>query len=125
MASIELNADTPSEAIVKAGTASTIAKDARGRSIHIRKLSVVDRMKMYEALGSDLVDNEKYFGTAVLAFLVTDIDDDPIVKPTSKKQLEILLGTLDDDGLDAIASKVSEIYPTADGTPFKDTVKNA
>lgn len=127
MVDINLNAETPTQDVVNAANASVTVTDARGRVIGLRKLSPLDRMRLFRVVGSEGVKNEFYFGYATLAYHVTSIDGEAVVRPTNEMQLEALVQRLDDDGLAAIAKGVSDNFSPSQKTAddAKDELKNA
>ncbi|MFO0906775.1 MAG: hypothetical protein U0835_00145 [Isosphaeraceae bacterium] len=95
--------ETPSQAIVRAANQVETLQDARGRTIGVKKMGPLDRLKLFEVIGPENSKNEQYVGYAALAFLVASIDGDAVARPSSKLQLEALVQRLDDDGMDAVA----------------------
>ena len=43
--------------------------DAQGRLLGLRRLSVLDRLRLYEAAGAELSRNDRWLGLAVLVLL--------------------------------------------------------
>jgi hypothetical protein len=107
---ITINEDSPSQAMVNDANKAFSAKDARGRTIAVKKLKPWDRLKMLEVIGAGQSDNAMYVGYASLVFYVVKIDDEAIARPTSKLQVEALMQRLDDDGLDTVGSLVEEHF---------------
>ena len=122
MTNVTIHADTPSETIVKAANQPTARIDAAGRSIGIRKMQALDRLKMFEVVGADNARNEPYLGYAALAFHVSSIDGEPVGRPTNKIQLEALVQRLGDDGLNAVGDAVQEMI--APKEEDAETIKN-
>ena len=117
--------DTPSQSIVKAANVATTVTDTRGRSITVKKMGPLDRLKLFEVIGADNSRNEQYVGYAALAFLVTAIDGEPVARPNSKLALEALVQRLDDDGMDAVAMHLAEqIAAREDAGDGMDALKN-
>jgi hypothetical protein len=83
--------------------ASYVVSDDRGRQICFRRVSALDRLRLFKALGRDLAQNAPYLGMALLAVSVTAIDDVPVPPPVNEAQIETLVQRLGDDGLGAIA----------------------
>ncbi|MDA8231701.1 MAG: hypothetical protein M0006_10215 [Magnetospirillum sp.] len=114
----------PSETIIQAANAVATVTDATGRSISIKRMNALDRLRMFEAVGSENVKNEAYLGYATLAFHVASIDGDSILKPANKLQLEGLIQRLGDDGLSAVALGIGEHFTAGTSGDFKDAVGN-
>lgn len=107
-------ADTPSESIIREASRAFAVEDARGRKIGIKKLTALDRMKLFEACGPENSKNEAYLGYASLVFHVASIDGEAVARPSNKLQLEALTQRLDDDGIDAVARGVQEHFVPSD-----------
>lgn len=96
-------ADTPSSRIVAAANATADVITAEGRVLKVRKLGALDRARLFKAIGSANATNAPYFGYAILAASVTQVDDVPLPFPTKDSQIEAAIDRLGDDGLDAVA----------------------
>jgi hypothetical protein len=118
--------ETPTEAVVKAANETVTVIDARGRKIEIRKMRTLDRMRLFEVVGSDNAKNEQYFGYAALAWSVVSIDGEPIGRLTTKMQIEAVVQRLDDDGFLAVATGMSNhfLVPGESADEAKELVKN-
>ena len=126
MVEINLNAPTPSQAIINAASATVVVTDAKGRAITLTRLKPLDRMRLFEAVGAENVHNDAYFGYASLAYHVTAIDGVPAIQPRNNLQLEALVQLLDDDGLAAIAAGIAEHFVTEkkSDSEVKEALKN-
>lgn len=102
--------ETPSQAIVRSANEVVTVTDANGRSIGIKRLGPVERMRMFKVIGGEQAKNDAYLGIAALAFLVRSIDGDTINQPTSELQLEGLVQRLGDDGLNAVGQGVVDHF---------------
>lgn len=100
--------DSPASQIVAASMAPIVVCDSRGRQLCLRRVSALDRLRLFKALGPELAQNEPYLGIALLAVAVTSIDDVPVPPAVSEGQLEALVQRLGDDGLCAIAGALIE-----------------
>jgi hypothetical protein len=75
--------------------------DNKGRSIKVKKLSALDRVRLFKAAGATHSENrmlQSYYSTAAS---VTDLDGMPVVFPISEMQLDALVARLDEHGLEA------------------------
>lgn len=115
---------TPSQAIV--AKKSVKVNDARGRTIEVRKLNMLDRMQLLELVGAANAANEQYMGYAGLVYSVLSIDGNLTGRPASKLALETIVKELDDDGFEAVAKAISENFlpKSQTETEAKDAVKN-
>jgi hypothetical protein len=85
-------------------TANTIlVTDSLGRTITIKKLSALDRMRIFEIVGPELSDNNQYLAYAMVAACVTAIDATAEATPRNKLAIESRIQQLGDEGIDAVA----------------------
>jgi len=108
--------ETPSQSIVKAANKLSTITDSNGRSIGIKKMNPLDRLKLFEVIGAENSKNEQYVGYAALAFLVSSIDGEAVPRPANKIQLEALVQRLDDEGMDAIGAHLQAQAEAAEAT---------
>jgi hypothetical protein len=122
----EARAETPTETVVKVANTTVTVKTADGRDITIKKVSTLDRMRLFELVGPENVKNEAYFGYAMLAYHVTAIDGEPVAKPGTKLQLEALVQRLDDAGMNAVGQAVLDNFLNSIQSPddAREAVKN-
>ncbi|MFG1388808.1 hypothetical protein [Xanthobacter versatilis] len=106
---------TKEAAPVDAAPTRATFTDKLGRSITIKKMGALDRMKLFEAVGSERSQNEMYFGYASLAASVVDIDGEAIMRPANHLQIEALVQRLGDEGLEAIATQYAAKWGAAAG----------
>ena len=85
--------------------------DTRGRLLSLRRLSVLDRLRLYEAAGAELSRNDRWLGLAVLAASVAAIDGVPVPMPASKAGIEAAVQRLDEEGLAAVAAGLTPEQP--------------
>lgn len=118
--------ETPSQSIVKAANKAVTVTDTKGRSLGVRKMPLLDRMRMFEAIGPENSKNEAYVGYAALACSVVSIDGEEVSRPTSKIQLEALLQRLGDEGINAVADHFESEAKAAvaDAEAAKAALKN-
>jgi hypothetical protein len=84
-----------------------IVTDKAGRRIMIRKVGVLETLRLYKALGPELSDNGAYVGVALIAVAAAAIDELPVPFPASEVALEALLDLLGDDGMAALIGAVT------------------
>ena len=109
--------------MVLAAEKSIEVVDADGRRIHIKRLSALDKLRLFKAVGPSLAQNEPYLGLAVLASSVTSIDGVPMPPPVNETHIEGMVSRLGDAGLAAVASGLSEIANSGERTS-KDLAGN-
>ncbi len=93
----------PSEAILATAGTAPVVTDAEGRRIALRRLSALDKLRLFKAAGPVLAQNQPWLGMAVLACSVTAIDDVPVPVPATEQQIESMVARLGDAGINAIA----------------------
>ena len=124
MATLTVNpatTETPSSAIIAAANKPVTTVDARGRSIVVKKLVPLARMRLFAIAGPELAKNEQWLGYAALAASVVSIDGDP-VSCNTLREVEFTVQALDDDGLTAVATAVAQNFSPA---PADDAVASA
>lgn len=89
-------------------TANTTITDARSRQLTLRRLTVLDRLRLFKAAGPVLAENHPWFGMAILASSVAAIDGVPVPLPSNEAQIEAAVSRLGDDGLAAVAETVED-----------------
>jgi hypothetical protein len=96
--------------------------DTRGRILKVRRLSALDKVRLFKATGSTLSENRvvgSYYATAAACI---SIDDMPVAFPTSEMQLDALVGRLDEDGLESV---LVALIALAAGADTSDAAKNS
>jgi len=94
---------TPSVTIVAGASDQFSITDKLGRKLALRRLTALDKLRLFKAAGPDLAQNEAWLGMAMLATSVTAIDETPIPAVTNEQQVEAVVGRLGDVGISAIA----------------------
>lgn len=105
---------TPSEGLLEAASAAREVRDAEGRVLALRRLSALDKLRLFEAAGPELSRNDRWLGMAVLACSVTAIDDVPWPMPASKQGVEAMVQRLGDAGIAAVSEALA---PEAEADP--------
>ncbi len=103
--------DTPSARLIAAAQAADEVTDARGRRLSLRRLTALDKLRLFEAAGPALAANDRWLGMAVLACSVTAIDDIPVPAPASKAMIEAMVQRLGDDGIAAVSAHLAPDRP--------------
>lgn len=99
--------DTPSARLIAAAQAAPDATDDAGRRLGLRRLSALDKLRLYKAAGPALAQNVPWMGVALLAASVTAIDDIPVPMPATEAQIEALVARLGEHGLAAVADALA------------------
>ncbi|MHB1303032.1 MAG: hypothetical protein ACYCZB_06100 [Acidiphilium sp.] len=88
-------------------------QDQRGRMLALRPLTMLDRLRLFKALGAELAMNDAYLGVAALAASVTAIDGVPLPFPATEATVENAVERLGEDGIEAAALALEPADPTA------------
>ena len=105
---------TPSETIVASSVAVQAVTDGHGRRLSLRRMTVLDKLRLFKAAGPVLSHNSPWLGVALIACSVTAIDDIPVPVPATEQQIEALVARLGDFGIAAAATALS---PAAESAP--------
>ncbi len=95
---------TPSASVVTAAQVAPDVTDRDGRRLELRRLTALDKLRLYKAAGPVLTQNAAWMGVAVLAASVAAIDGVPVPAPASEAQIEVLVGRLGETGLAAVST---------------------
>jgi hypothetical protein len=75
-------------------------RDSKGRTLTVKRLSVVEKMRLAKALGEHS-GNDSYSNFAVVGAAVREFDGSPVPFPMTNLQLEAIVQRLDDAGMEA------------------------
>jgi hypothetical protein len=84
--------------------------DATGRRIGYRKLSALEKMRVLKYVGAAASENRPYVGMAILAASVREINSEIEPFPQSERQIEAIIGQLDDVGVEAVAELMQTLH---------------
>lgn len=90
---------------------NALVVDSRGRSIKIKKLSALDRMNLFKAVGAEESENRLFMSYANAAAAVTELDGARVSFPMNQIQLSALVARLDEDGLEAVVNGLVALNP--------------
>jgi hypothetical protein len=105
---------TPSARLMAAAEAATEAVDRSGRRLALRRLTALDKLRLFKAAGPVLAQNQPWLGMALLACSVTAIDEVPVPPPVNEAQIEALVRMLGDHGIAAAAGALDPVTPGVD-----------
>jgi hypothetical protein len=103
---------TPTERMVAALSQPSEIRDELGRILMVRRLTALDRLRLFKALGAALAENPPYLGMAVIAASVTEIDGVPVPPPVTEFQVEGLVQRLGDAGMEAVVALLERDSPS-------------
>jgi hypothetical protein len=123
MTSVSLNAEaapvtTPALAQRSAVTViderHATVKDSAGRTIKVKRLSALDRVRLFRAMGATDSENRMLQSYAATAAAVTEIDGAAVIFPMSSLQLDATIARLDEHGLSAAIEGLLALAPKDD-----------
>lgn len=80
----------------------SVVTDVNGRKIQLRKIGVLQTLRLYKALGPELAVNAAYVDLALTGLKASAIDDIPIPFPVNEAGVEGVLERLGEAGVEAI-----------------------
>jgi len=80
--------------------------DKSGRTLSLRRVGVLETLRLYKALGPELSVNEAYMGLAVIAGSVAVLDGVPMPFPNGEAAIETCLERLGEEGTTAVAAAI-------------------
>lgn len=81
-------------------------QDKNGRVIDLRRLGVVEQLRLFKVLGPELSENRAYVGLARVAAAVAAVDGIPVPFPAGEAGIEAVLDRLDEDGVAVVAAAI-------------------
>lgn len=99
---------TPSTSIMTAAATLETVTDDDGRRLTIRRLTALDRLRLFKAAGPILAQNQPWLGMALIASSVHAIDDVPVPTPANELQIEAMVARLGDSGISAVAESLQQ-----------------
>ena len=103
-------ASNPQPVVAENGKTATVV-DELGRTITVRKLGPLDRMRLFRVVGAEASENGQYMGLAALAACVTAIDGVQKSFPLNQIQLDSMVQSLEDEGFNAIVRAMLAMNP--------------
>ena len=113
----------PSDEVVEHAVKAIKVTDSKGRQITLQKPGVLAQYRLIEMLG-DSARNQVYVGMVLPLMYVQAIDGEPTAKFSTKRELEAMIQTLDEEGISAVALGVQANFGTPDPEADKDQLKN-
>jgi hypothetical protein len=98
---------SPTAAIVSAATVAPTVTDALGRRLTLRRMTSLDKLRLFKAAGPTLAQNQPWLGMALLACSVVEIDSVPVPSPANEQQIESMVARLGDLGIAAVAEALN------------------
>jgi hypothetical protein len=100
-----------------------MVKDSAGRLLKVKRLSALDRVRLFRAMGATDSENRMLGSYANTAAAVTEIDGSHVAFPQSSISLDALIQRLDEHGLEAVVLALLALTPKGDGGT-QDAIKN-
>lgn len=123
MAKVSINKPAPEAETRPANPNQVIVTDATGRKLTVKRVTVLDRMKLIRIVGPEVATNGLYMSHAALAFSVVAVDDEPRAQPSSILALEGFVQLLGDEGMEA-AARAHEQHFNIIGSDTVEDAKN-
>jgi hypothetical protein len=82
-------------------------RDGAGRLIELRRLGVVEQLRLFKLLGPELSENRAYVGLARVAAAVAVVEGVPVPFPGGEAGIEAVLERLGEDGVEAVAAALA------------------
>jgi hypothetical protein len=79
-------------------------QDKAGRLIELRRLGVVEQLRLFKVLGPELSENRAYVGLARVAAAVAAVEGVPVPFPVGEAGIEAVLDRLGEEGVQAVAA---------------------
>jgi hypothetical protein len=100
--------NTPTNFVVSAACQTLQVRDQLGRTLTVRRINALDRLRLLKLAGPDLSQNDAWLNMAALALSVTEINGTPRATPVNERHIEAAISELGDAGLQAAAEALSE-----------------
>lgn len=95
-------AASPSADLIRQALKEEVITDEKGRKILMRKPGVLAQFRIIEAVGPDTAANQTYMQMVNPLIWVGAIDGEPVHLPANKREVEVLIQRLDEEGLGAV-----------------------
>ena len=82
-------------------------QDKKGRSIELRRLGVIEQLRLFKILGAELSENRAYVGLARVAAAVAAVEGVPVPFPVCEAGIEATLERLGEEGVEAVAAAIA------------------
>lgn len=82
-------------------------RDSGGRTIELRRLGVVEQLRLFKILGPELSENRAYVGLARIAAAVSAVDGVPVPFPAGEAGVEAVLERLGEAGVEAASAAMT------------------
>lgn len=93
--------ETPSQQVLAKSQAEFTAKDSTGRVFTIRKPAFLAQFRLVETAGES-AESDRYMSMISPLIYIVAIDNDPVLAPTTKLELEALIQRVGDHGYETV-----------------------
>lgn len=114
---------TVSAQIIAAANATFEEKDARGRTLTMKKPALLSQFRLTDAMGPESAENGAYRAMCMPLMWLTAVDGEPVNLPTTKLEIEALIQRLDEDGFLALQTGIYK-YNEAAAKASIESAKN-
>jgi hypothetical protein len=108
-----------------ASAGGVMVVDAKRRQLTVRKLSVLEQIRVAKILGPQQSMNIPVVGIYRLAASVTAIDGVAEAFPASERQIEAMIQRLGDEGIEAVSKCYKDQGWVAEESGDPDEIKNS
>ncbi|AJX62514.1 hypothetical protein AQ938_06995 [Burkholderia pseudomallei] len=119
------NVETPTQAVMRQTGQEVTIEDSRGRKIALRKPGVLAQYAIIDAVGGESAKNPVYMSMVLPLIYVASIDGEAVSTPNTKLEVKALIKRLDEDGIEAVISAVSEKFAAPDPDADRETLKKS
>jgi hypothetical protein len=111
-----LEPGSPSAEMVRKALQEQVITDERGRQLTVRRPGVLAQFRLVEAVGPEAASNQTYMQMINPLLYLGKIDGEDVLPPMSKREVEVLIQRLDEEGLAALGVwyMANVIGPTLD-----------
>lgn len=81
---------------------SEIITDASGRKIALRKITVLDQVRLLRAIGPAQAENKPYTDIVMMAAMVSEVGGVPMLIPTNERQIDAAVERIGSEGFAAL-----------------------
>lgn len=114
---------SPATQVIKEAIKEASVTDEKGRVIKLRKPGILAQYRLIDMLGGESAANATYVSMVVPLMFITAIDDDDAIVMDTRRQLDALISRLGEEGIQAVMTKVAEVWPPVDPQEEREAIK--
>jgi hypothetical protein len=121
---VTVNQSTPSQQATEDARKTHEVTDAKGRVLTLKKPNVLAQFRLVKILG-DAARNATYMQLVTPLTYLVAIDGEEVIQPRSDRELDALIGRLDDEGVMAIMDNLPVLFGTGSQADQEQALKNS